>query len=262
MRNSTRTNGGAGEAELAISPTGIRAGIRAAMDAEIVAIAAALRRAVVRTGRQVQQELRAQARAGGFKDGGKAIANAWRLRTYPAEGAAPRTWRPAALVYSNAPDIAEAFDKGVPITAKGQRWLAFPTSWNALRGRRGASARGGVRVTPAQMMAAKGDAFVIRAKSNPAVRLWCLRVREARGLSRRGRNRVRLWAGPAEVLTGNRKGRAQAARDLLDRGFVPMFLLMKRVSLRKRLDIDAVRGSAAGMLASNVSAELRRGGAG
>lgn len=251
---------------MAVAPqgigTGIRAGIRAAMDEEIIAIAAGLRRAVARTGRQVQQELRAQARAGGFKDGGRAIANAWRLRTYPAEGAAPRTWRPAALVYSNAPDIAEAFDKGVPIVAKGQRWLAFPTSWNALRGRRGASSRGGVRVTPAQMMAAKGDAFVIRAKSNPAVRLWCLRLREARGLSRRGRNRIRLWAGPAEVLTGNRKGRQQAARDLLDRGFVPMFLLMKRVSLRKRLDIDAVRGSAAGLLAANVAAELRRGGAG
>ena len=179
----------------------LNAGIRAAMDAEILAIAAGLRRAVTRTGLQVQQELRAQARAGGFKDGGRAIANAWRLRTYPAVGTAPRTWRPAALVYSNAPDIAEAFDKGVAIVAKGKRWLAFPTGWNAIRGRRGASSRGSVRVTPEQMMAAKGDAFVIRSKSNPAVRLWCLRVREARGLSRRGRNRIRLWAGPAEVLS-------------------------------------------------------------
>ena len=239
----------------------LRLSMRAAMEEEIIAIAAALRRAVARTGRQVQQELRAQARAGGFKDGGRAIANAWRLRTYPAEGTAPRTWRPAALVYSNAPDIADAFDKGVPIVAKGKRWLAFPTGWNARRGRRGASSRGGLRVTPEQMMAAKGDAFVIRSKSNPAVRLWCLRVREARGLSRRGRNRIRLWAGPAEVLTGNRKGRQQAASDLLDRGFVPMFLLMKRVSVRKRLDIDAVRARAAGLLASNVVAELRSGSA-
>ena len=239
----------------------LRLSVRATMDEEIIAIAAALRRAVERTGRQVQQELRAQARAGGFKDGGRAIANAWRLRVYPDAGTAPRTWRPAALVYSNAPDIVDAFDKGVPIVAKGKHWLAFPTSWNALRGRRGASARGGVRVTPAQMIAARGDAFVIRAKSNPAVRLWCLRVREARGLSRRGRNRIRLWAGPAEVLTGNRRGRQQAARDLLDKGFVPMFLLMKRVSLRKRLDIAAVRASAAGLLAGNVVAELRRGGA-
>ena len=110
-------------------------------------------------------------------------------------------------------------------------------------------------------MAAKGDAFVIRLKSNPAVRLWCLRVREARGLSRRGRNRIRLWAGPAEVMTGNRKGRQQAASDLLVQGFVPMFLLMKSVSVRKRLDIGAVRDRAAGLLASNVVAELRSGSA-
>ena len=67
----------------------LRPSLRAAMDAEIVAIAAGLRRAVTRTGWQVQQELRAQARAGGFKDGGRAIANAWRLRIYPAEGTAP-----------------------------------------------------------------------------------------------------------------------------------------------------------------------------
>jgi len=37
---------------------------------------------------------------------------------------------------------------------------------------------------------------------------------------------------------------------------------MKRVSLRKRLDIAAVRARAAGLLAGNVVAELRRGGAG
>jgi serine/threonine protein kinase len=105
----------------------------------------------------------------------------------------------------------------IQLSSRSSSLLRSLGNWNALRGRRGASARGGMRVTPEQMMAAKGDAFVIRAKSNPAVRLWCLRVREARGLSRRGRNRVRLWAGPAEVLTGNRKGRQQAARDLLDR---------------------------------------------
>ena len=40
-----------------------------------------------------------------------------------------------------------------------------------------------------------------------------------------------------------------------------MFRLMKRVTLRKRLDIDAVRASAAGLLVANVAAELRRGGA-
>jgi len=246
---------------MAFASAAIRDGIRAAMDEEIMAVAAGLRQAIERTGRQVQQELRAQARAGGFRDGGRTIANAWRLRVYPDAGTAPRTWRPAALVFSNAPDIVDAFDKGVPIIAKGKHWLAFPTSWNALRGRRGASSRGGVRVTPAQMIAARGDAFVIRAKSNPAVRLWCLRVREARGLSRRGRNRIRLWAGPAEVLTGNRRAPAGGPRPARPRVRADVPADEAR-PLRKRLDIATVRARAAGLLAGNVVAELRRGGAG
>ena len=235
----------------------LRAGLRAAMDDEVRAIARGLKRAVEKTGRQVQSDLRAQARAAGFKDGGRALANAWRLAVFPRPGIGERSFRPAALVYSNAPDIAEAFDQGAEITAKGGRWLAFPTGYNAQRGRRGQ--RAGMRVTPAQMVAAKGEAFILRSKADPNVSLWCLRVREARGLKRRTRNRIKLFvAGPAEVLTGHRKGQQQRARELLAQGYVPMFLLLRRVSLRKRLDIDAVRQRAASLLTTNVLSELSR----
>jgi hypothetical protein len=240
-----------------ITGDSIRDGIRAAMDVEIRAIAGGLRRAVERTGRQVQSELRAQARSAGFKDGGRAIANAWRLDVYPRAGIGERTWRPAALVHSNAPNIVDAFDKGAEITAKGGRWLVFPTGYNSIRGRRGQST--GLRVAPEQMRAAKGEAFIIRSKANPNVSLWCLRVREGRGLNRRSRNRIRLFvAGPAEVLTGHRKGQQARVGELLKQGYAPMFLLMRRVSVRKRLDIDAVRDRAAGVLAANVRAELAR----
>ena len=238
-----------------LSTDALRLSLRVAMDEEVRSIARGLRRAVERTGKQVQSELRAQARAAGVKDGGRAIANAWRLDVYPREGVGLRTWRPATLVHSNAPAIADAFNKGAEITAKGGRWLAFPTGYNAVRGRRGQ--RTGLRVTPEQMRAAKGEAFVIKSKSNPNVSLWCLRVREGRGLNRRSRNRLRLFvAGPAEVLTGHRKGQQARARELLARGFVPMFLLMRRVTLRKRLNIDAVRERAAVLLPANMIAEL------
>jgi len=152
----------------------IRGDLRAAMEAEIRNVARAMRRGVERAGREVQAELRAQARGADFSDKGRALANSWRLKLYPPPGAAPRSFRPAALVYSNAPKLVEAFDKGLPITAKGGRYLAFPTGYNATRGRRGASSRGGLRVTPAEMKAARGEAFIIRSKSNPSVRLWCL----------------------------------------------------------------------------------------
>ena len=62
--------------------------LKPAMQAEMRAVAGALRRAVVTTGGEVQSELRAQVRSAGFKDGGRSIANAWRLNLYPAAPAA------------------------------------------------------------------------------------------------------------------------------------------------------------------------------
>lgn len=234
-----------------------RGSVADAMKAEARAVSAGLRRAVERTGRQVQDTLRAQARAGGFSDGGRAIANAWRLKTFPAPGIV--TFHPAAVVFSKMPDAVEAFDRGTPIVARNRKYMAFPTGFNALRGRRGAGGRGGVRVSTTDMTAAGRQAFVIPAKSNRGVFLWCLRVYEGRGLSRRGRNRIRLFVGDAtEVMTGHRKGQQQAAREVLAQGFVPMFILVRQVIPRKRLDVDGVRKQAAPLLLSNVLAELNR----
>ena len=237
----------------------VRGNLRAAMEAEIRDTARAMRRAVERAGREVQGELRAQARSASFRDNGRALANSWRLSVYPKPGAAPTTLRPAAVVWSNAPKLARAFDEGAVINAKGGRYLAFPTGYNATGGRRNASSRGGLRVTPEQMRAARKEAFVIRS-STPGVMLWCLRVRGASGIGVRGRarrGRLRLFVGPnAEVLTGRRKGQRQRAREILSQGFVPMFFLMRRVTLRKRLDVAAVRRRAAGILARSMAAEL------
>jgi hypothetical protein len=47
--------------------------LREAMQAEVRAMAGGLRRAVTATGRDVQSELRAQARFAGFKNGGAAL---------------------------------------------------------------------------------------------------------------------------------------------------------------------------------------------
>lgn len=230
-----------------------------AVESEVKAVARALRRAVATTGRQVQTELRAQARAAGFKDGGKAVANTWRLKTYPPPGVGPRSWRPAATIYSNMPVAVEAFDQGAIVKTRSGKFLAWPTGYNATRGRRNAGARGGVKVTTAQM-AAMGkkrprESFVIRARSNPNVYLWCMKVYEGRGLSRR--SRIKLFGGSGdEVFTGNRKGRAARARELAKQGFVPMFFLKKTVILRKRLNIEQVRAQAGGWFATNALAEL------
>ncbi len=83
--------------------------LKPAMQAEVRAVAGALRRAVTITGAEVQIELRTQARSAGFKDGGRSIANAWRLNLYPAGGVAPTTFKPAALVWSRMPTVVDAF---------------------------------------------------------------------------------------------------------------------------------------------------------
>ena len=233
--------------------------LREAMQAEMRAVAGGLRRAVTATGREVQSELRAQAHSAGFKDGGRSIANAWRLNLYPAGGVAPTTFKPAALVWSRMPTVVTAFDRGAQIIARGRKYLAFPTGYNSIGGRR-AGRRGGRRITPAQMMQAgrRGEAFVLPSKSRPGTALWCLRVAAATGTSRRTRNRLRLFVGSGtEVLTGHRKGQVQRRQDVLAQGFVPMFLLLKRVTLRKRLDVAGVRSRVPGWFARNVIAELR-----
>jgi hypothetical protein len=238
----------------------ITGNLRKAMDTEVLKVAGALRRAVTTTGQQVQTELRAQARGGGFKDGGRAVANAWRLKIYPVPGRAPTTFKPAALVFSKMPDSVSAFEKGATITAKGGRYLTFPTGYNATRGRRNAGGRGGVRVTPDQMKQAgrRGEAFVIPT-ANPKVRLWCLRVAATTGITQRTRKRIRLFVGAStEVVTGKVKGLQQRRREVLKQGFVPMFFLMRSVTLRKRLDVASVRARAAGLYARNAVSELGR----
>ena len=111
----------------------IRGDLRAAMEAEIRDVARAMRRGVERAGREVQAELRAQARGAGFSDKGRALANSWRLKLYPPPGAAPRSFRPAALVYSNAPKLPALIRAGHP----GQR----SSSRSSLPAARAASAR-------------------------------------------------------------------------------------------------------------------------
>jgi hypothetical protein len=232
--------------------------LKAAMQGEVTRVAGALRRAVTTAAQETQAELRRQARAGGFQDGGRAVANAWRMEVYPKPGRARDTLRPAALVWSRMPDAVDAFDKGARIRVQNADQLAIPTPANALRGSR-------MRITPWQMKAAKGETFYLRSKKNPAVTLWCIKVRAASNVGRRLKSgglrpgRMRLFVGSGvQVLTGNRKGQAAFLRDTLKRGFLPMFFLMREVTLRKRLDIAAVRAMAPRAYARAALAELRR----
>jgi hypothetical protein len=232
--------------------TRIKGSIRLQVDDAVRAVAGALRRAVTTVGRQTQAALRAQARSAGFKDGGRAMANVWRLDIYPEAGRGIRSWRPAAFVHSKMPELVHVFDQGAVVTAKGRKYLAIPTPINRLSGHR-QGGRYRTRVTPQEMFRLGG---FVRPSRNPRVMLWCLRLRTE--TTKRGR--LKLFAGRySEILTGRVKGQQARRQDYAAaHTFVPMFLLIKQVALRKRLDLAGATAFAQAALAGAVAAELAR----
>lgn len=225
----------------------IQGSIAAQVDQAVLEVAGALRRGVTTAGKRTQSHLRDEARNAGFRDGGRAIANAWRLQVYPTEGKGERSWRPAALVFSKMPEVVTAFDQGAVIVAAKRKFLAIPTPINA------PNRRSRMRVTPQEMLRLGG---FVRPTRNPRVQLWCLRLRTE--TTKRGR--LRLFAGRySEILTGHTRGQQQQRLDYADsHSFVPMFFLMRQVTLRKRLDIAAIEQQAQMDLAAAVGTELSR----
>jgi hypothetical protein len=204
--------------------------LRKALAEEVRAGERAATRAVRDETAALQRELRGQVTA---SLGGKArgIANAWRAQVFPRTGV---SLRPAGLVWSKTPLVIDAFERGALVRPKGGgRFLAIPTGFNAARGWRGRGNKG-LRVTPAQMVAS-GQGFLRPFKSGRGF-IWCLPLRQGEGTGRRRRTRL-IAGGVAEVGTANRKGREAWARGLLERGMVPMFLLLPQVKLGKRLDV-------------------------
>jgi hypothetical protein len=197
--------------------------------------------------RRLQLDLRGQISAA-FGPKGRGIGNAWRARTFPRR---PNLGA-AGLVWSKVPAIVDAFEKGAMIRPKGgKKFLAIPTGFNADRGRRGRG-NGGMRVTPAQMVASK-QAFMRPFKSGKGF-VWCLPLKRGENTGKQRRTRL-MAGGVAEVGTGNRKGREAWARGLLAQGMVPMFILTPAVKLPKRLDIRKPAEQIAARIPGRVVAE-------
>jgi hypothetical protein len=219
--------------------------LAAILAAEVRAGERAVTRGVRSETERLKRELREQV-VSAFGARGRGIANAWRSRVFPETG---ESLNAAGLVWSKVPTIIHAFEHGALIRARGGRFLAIPTGFNAVGGRRG-RASGGLRVTPQQMVASR-QAFLRPFKSGRGF-VWCLPVRRG---ERVGRRRAPLIAGGlAAVATARRRGAAAWQAELLRQGFVPMFLLVPQVQLTRRLD---VRGAAERALARLPAAIVR-----
>lgn len=114
----------------------IQGDIRAMMKEELQAAERAVTAGVSEAASGLQTAWRGQITGAAL---GQGLANSIRKKLYPTSGASIRA---AAVIYSNASKVVDAFDRGALIRAKNGFWLAIPT---AAAGRKGV---GNKRITP------------------------------------------------------------------------------------------------------------------
>jgi hypothetical protein len=179
-------------------------------------------RSVTSAMRDVTEGLKSDLRADVVDAGlGQRLANTWRGKTYPQAGASLEA---AAFVWSKAPNLVDAFDRGVTIRSKSGFWLAIPTP---AAGVKGFSTTGAMqRITPGGWERRTGMRlrFVYR-RSGPS-----LLVADHARLNKKG---------IAKPNIGRRRGGGPYTR-LAGRSTVVVFILVPQVTLNKRLDIEAM----------------------
>lgn len=184
------------------------------MAAEIKAGERAATAAARESGDDLKQRWRSQITRAGL---GQRLGRTVQSRSYPRGATSIDA---ATLVWTNAPEIVGAFDRGVTIRSRAGFWLAIPTD-AAGRGRRGG------RITPGEWEQRTG-----------------LRLRF---VYRRGKPSFLVAEGRV-----SKAGRAVRSRSKTGRGVqtIPIFILVPQVRLRKRLDLardaEAVQDALAG----------------
>ena len=184
--------------------------LKADMRAEMRRIERSVPDGVKAAGDGLKGSLRRQVVAAGL---GARLARTWRGRTYANKG-----HDAASLVWSKAPQIVRAFDLGAVIKGKGGRWLAIPTPAAPKRG------VGGKRLTPATFPTQRHGPLRMVRRSGRTALLVVDGVRIGASTGRVGR---RAKGGGRTKSGGYRQGIAT----------VVMFVLVRQVKLRKRLNV-------------------------
>ncbi len=174
----------------------------AMLQEEVRAGERAVKAAMAEAGGDLKQAWRRQIIGAGL---GHRLPRTIRNRTYPQH---TDSLDAAALVWSNAPEIVSAHDRGVLIRSKAGFWLAIPLP-------AAGKGRGGARLTPGEWEKRRGMRlrFVYRRRG-PSLLVADGRL-NTRGLG---------------VASRSKTGRGRAT--------VPIFLLVPQVRLPKRLDLD------------------------
>lgn len=189
--------------------------LRDAMGAVKDDMAVAVTRTADRIEAGLKGELRAQVTGSGL---GARLANSWRGRRYPEQR---NSLSAAAFVWSKAPHIIDAFDRGATILPLGgRRYLAIPTENVPPRRRGGGFGGRGAKMNPFEVETAFNQDLVF--------------TRTAKGT---------LIAFIEAVAAKNKRGfRSPSLKRLRDGrpvDIVVMFILIPSAKLPRKLDIDA-----------------------
>lgn len=162
------------------------------------------------------------------------LANTWRSKRYP-EGRPSAS--SAAYVWSRAPDIVDAFERGPLIrTVNGRKYLAIPT--DNVPARRSGSGGKGSRMSPEQVEIAFNQDLHFAKTSNG-----------------------RLIAYVEVIGAKNQKGFRPATPQRLASGrkvaAVVMFILVPTVQVRKRLDVEGAANRWADRVAGLIAQHWR-----
>lgn len=207
-------------------PVGIKieGDLRQIMAAHVDDAAVAVTKGIGTATDGMKNDLRAQVTSAGL---GTRLANTWRGNRYPSR-AGVNSLSAAGFVFSRAPDIVDAFNRGTPIRSKDGFFFAIPTA--------AAGGFGAGRIAPAINEK--------RAKERLTPGGWERRTGiRLRFVYRRGApsllvaDNVRIGAGGAAMPLRKAKN-ANSKRVRTGATTTVIFILVPQVSLRKRLDIE------------------------
>jgi len=200
--------------------------LAAMLRAELLAGERAVTAAMREAGGELKNDWRGQITGAGL---GQRLARTIRNKTYPERG---ESLDAAAFIWSRAPKIIHAHDRGVLIRSKHGFYLAIPTE-------AAGKGRGGARLTPLEWERRRGlELRFIYRRNGPSL----------------------LVAEKARI---NVRGTAVASRAKTGRGQVtaPIFLLVPQVKLRKRLDLardaEKVAGRVPGLIVEKWVMEIQ-----
>lgn len=206
---------------------------------ELKLAAKAVGEGVYRTAQETKLALRADVMRAGL---GRKVANSWRSQSYPPDR---ESLRAAAIIWSKAEHLIEAFDGGATIKAERKKWLAIPTEFAPKR-----VGRKSKRITPSNWPEQRYGK--LRFVQHPRKKTAMLVVDNQR---RRG-GKARQAKQTMFQLSRSKRALA-SGRGLFT---VPMFILVPQVRMRKRLNVEAAYAYSAQRLALNINEEFRAWG--